>query len=326
MYHFSKEQFAHFFEYLETLDCYIKSETAMVKELEDFEMNDNRKIAALVCQNNTHWLTYSAPYIRILYVLRGSITVSLDGKKLIYHEGCLILANKWTTIDYQENESDTMVIGFYFKPEYFSDGLLNQIVEEPMLYRFFVESITDSAESTSHYCVYQFDLSDDVHFYALLLLKQVVKMRYFNNKVTKAAFVLFVVEINQMSEQCLQLKDSNISNDVLVEEILAYVENSVKTATLVDVAKKFHFHPNYLSSLIKKQTGCSYSDWLIKYRIAYAKTYLEQTNLSIQQIIEEVGYSDKTFFFKLFKEHVKKTPGEYRKWYRKKEIVSKGAD
>lgn len=317
MYNFSEEQFAHFFNYLETLDCYIKSERGMIEELEEFKGNPNRKIAALVCQNISELLTYPAPYIRILYVLRGSISIYLDGKKVTYHEGCLILANKWTTIDYQEVQPDTMVIGFYFKPEYFNDGLLNQIIEETMLYRFFVESITEGVENTSHYCVYQFEISDDVHFYALLLLKQVVKMRYFNNKVTKAAFVLLVVEISQMSEKCLKLQESDISSDVLAKEILAYIENNVRTATLAEVAKKFHFHPNYLSALIKKQTGCSYSDWLTNYRIFYAKNYLEQTNLSIQQIIEEVGYSDKTFFFKRFKEHVDMTPGEYRKYARK---------
>ncbi len=313
MYHFSKEQVDHFFSYLETLDCYIKSEYGMIDELESFKNNQNRKIAALVCQNTQEILTYKAPYIRILYVLQGSITITLDGKKMTYEAGCLILANKWTIIDYQPVKKNTMVIGFYFKPEYFSDSLLNQIIREPMLYRFFVESLSDELEQKSHYCVYQFNPLDDIHFYVLLLLKQVVKMRYFNNKVTKAAFVLLVVEISQMSENCLQLNASDLSNTVLTKEILAFIENNVRTASLTNVAKKFHFHPNYLSALIKKQTGISYSDWLTSYRMNYAKNYLEQTNLSTQQIIEEVGYSDKTFFFKRFKEHVGMTPGEYRK-------------
>lgn len=83
MYHFSKEQVDHFFCYLETLDCYIKSEEGMIDELESFKNNQNRKIAALVCQNTQEILTYKAPYIRILYVLQGSITITLDGKKLL---------------------------------------------------------------------------------------------------------------------------------------------------------------------------------------------------------------------------------------------------
>ncbi|WP_285122010.1 helix-turn-helix domain-containing protein, partial [Lactococcus petauri] len=206
---------------------------------------------------------------------------------------------------------ETVVTGFYFKLNYFNNSLLNQFIEESMLYRFFVESTSYDTENVSHYFIYQFSTMDDVHFYILSLLKQVVKMCYFNNKLTKAAFVLLIVEMSQMTDSCLCLHDSDISNNVLAKEILNFIENNIRTVSLENISQKFHFHPNYLSALIKKETGCSYSEWLIKFRIDYAKKYLSQTDLSVQQIIEEVGYSDKTYFFKLFKEHVNMTPGAY---------------
>ena len=115
MYKVSREQFTHFWDFLKTLDCYIKSESGMIEELEEFANNPNREIAALVCQNTSGLLTYSAPYIRIIYVLSGKISLSLDNKKSIYQEGSLILANKWTKIDYQELSDETVIIGFYFK-------------------------------------------------------------------------------------------------------------------------------------------------------------------------------------------------------------------
>lgn len=313
MYKVSREQFTHFWDFLKTLDCYIKSESGMIEELEEFANNPNREIAALVCQNTSVLLTYSAPYIRIIYVLSGKISLYLDNKKSIYQEGSLILANKWTKIDYQELSDETVIIGFYFKPEYFDDSLLSQIIEEPMLYRFFVESIEKDSEQISHFCIYQFAILEDTHFYALLLLKQVVKMCYFNNKVTKAAFILLIVELSHHSEEYLILKDSNISSSVLIKEILSYIENNIRTASLEELSTKFYFHPNYLSSLIKHQTGLSYSTWLTTYRIKHAKNYLTQTNLSIQEILRKIGYSDKTYFFKLFKTQVGMTPGEYRK-------------
>ena len=48
----------------------------------------------------------------------------------------LILANKSTKIEYQELSSETVVTGFYFKLNYFNNSLLNQFIEESMLYRF----------------------------------------------------------------------------------------------------------------------------------------------------------------------------------------------
>ncbi len=97
---------------LETLDCYIKSEAGMVDELKRFDQDARREVAALVCQNTSSRLTYTAPYIRIIYVLKGSIAVYLDNKKFLYDKGMLILANKNTKIVYQELSSETVVTVF----------------------------------------------------------------------------------------------------------------------------------------------------------------------------------------------------------------------
>lgn len=42
MYKVSREQFTHFWDFLKTLDCYIKSESGMIEELEEFANNPNR--------------------------------------------------------------------------------------------------------------------------------------------------------------------------------------------------------------------------------------------------------------------------------------------
>lgn len=312
MYHFSKEQYEHFFNYLETLDCYITSGEWMKTELDAFKQNEQRQIAALVCQNTTGQLKFPAPFIRILYVLQGEVRLLIDGKEFYYQAGALILSNKFTRVDYEELCPDTKMVCFYFKPEYFSDSLLAQFSEEKLLYRFFVESL-NKEEQVGRYYVFQFNIYDDVHFYSLLLLKQVVKMRYFDNKVTKSAFLLLIVEISQLANEALCLKDSVVSNRLLMYEILAYMENHLTTVSLEKTAKIFHFHPNYLSSLLKKYIGLTFTECLIDLRLKYAKKYLEQTDLSIQEITEKVGYSDKAFFFRVFKKNMGVTPGAYRK-------------
>lgn len=152
-----------------------------------------------------------------------------------------------------------------------------------------------------------------MHFYALLLLKQVVKMAYFNNKVTKSAFVLLIVEISQGKPERLIAKDRFISNGQLTEELLAYIDARLEQVTLEEVAQKFHFHPNYLSSLLKEKTGQSFTEIVLLRRIERCKSYLEQTDLTIQTIVERLGYKDKAFFYKRFKQIEGITPRQYRK-------------
>ncbi len=311
MYKFSYEQHQKFYEFFEKLDCYISSEDGMIKELQEFKENPERNIAALVCQNTQEKLSFPAPYLRILYVLEGEVKTRIDGKELTLGTGGMILSNRFTTIDYEELQAGTRIIGFYFKPEYFTESLLNQLAEEPLLYRFLIESLK-SEDTIGRYYVFEFNELDDVHFYSMLLLKQVVKMRYKDNKVTRAAFLLLIVEVSQLAEKSLRLNDSFVSSTILVSEMLNVMENNLKEITLEKLARQFNFHPNYLSSLIKKETGKSFKEHLLALRLETAAYYLRNTKLPIQKISEEIGYQDRAFFFRIFKKHYEKTPGQYR--------------
>lgn len=302
-----------FYRFLQTLDCYLASDLDMQAEVGRFADNPQREIAAFVSKQAVGEIEVAASFIRLLYVLKGSVILSIDQTSQRCQAGSLIVANEATQLSYQSDAAETEVITFYFKASYFSESLLGQFFEEPTLYRFFVEALSEEFSGISRYFLYSFAADSDVHFYTLLLLKQVVKMFYFNNKVTKAAFVLLVVEISQAGTESLITKDSYVSNSQLIEEILAYIDVRLEQITLEEVAQKFHFHPNYLSAMLKEKTGHSFTELVLKKRVALCKQYLSQTDLAIQTIVERLGYKDKAFFYKRFKQLEGMTPRQYRK-------------
>lgn len=62
-------------------------------------------------------------------------------------------------------------------------------------------------------------------------------------------------------------------------------------------------------------TGCSVTDRLQDIRIERAKRLLEQSGLPVEQIASDVGYSDTSFFRRLFRRRVGLTPGNYRRMF-----------
>nr|WP_284867422.1 helix-turn-helix transcriptional regulator [Enterococcus faecalis] len=62
----------------------------------------------------------------------------------------------------------------------------------------------------------------------------------------------------------------------------------------------------------KDKTNKTFTEIVLAYRIQLAKNYLKQTDLSIQTIVERIGYQDKAFFYKRFKEEMGMTPKQYR--------------
>ncbi|GAA2934859.1 helix-turn-helix transcriptional regulator [Enterococcus raffinosus] len=69
----------------------------------------------------------------------------------------------------------------------------------------------------------------------------------------------------------------------------------------------------YFSRLFKKEIGVSFITYLNQQRIEQAKVLLTQSNLSIKSISQNIGYSQTSYFCKIFKELVGMTPVNYRK-------------
>lgn len=82
---------------------------------------------------------------------------------------------------------------------------------------------------------------------------------------------------------------------------------------LEDYAKKCGYSKYHFIRLFKEATGHSPIDYRNILRIQNACTLLEQTPYSIHEISEELGFSDPSYFSKLFKQHINKSPLAYRK-------------
>ncbi|GED25662.1 hypothetical protein BAG01nite_17640 [Brevibacillus agri] len=67
-----------------------------------------------------------------------------------------------------------------------------------------------------------------------------------------------------------------------------------------------------MSRLFKQQTGHSPIDYLISVRLDRAKALLAQTDASLQEVAEGVGYSDLSYFIRAFKKHTGVTPGQFK--------------
>jgi two-component system response regulator YesN len=85
--------------------------------------------------------------------------------------------------------------------------------------------------------------------------------------------------------------------------------------TLEEISSQIGFNSTYFSTLFKKETGQNFLEYLTDTRIQAAKQLLADTNRSVNQVSEEVGYIDIKHFTKVFKKSTGLTPSEYRKLY-----------
>jgi two-component system response regulator YesN len=116
----------------------------------------------------------------------------------------------------------------------------------------------------------------------------------------------------QVKEEVSEVCTNSIVNEVLDEVKQNYTDN----ISLHEMAQDRNVSQGYLSNLIKKESGMTFSQHLTRLRINKSKEKLTQTNLSILEVAELVGYSDYYYFIKVFKKEVGITPFQFKKMNR----------
>ena len=91
--------------------------------------------------------------------------------------------------------------------------------------------------------------------------------------------------------------------------------NSEKPLTSVLVAEQFGYHEDYLARLFRRNLSCSMKQYIIKMRLAYLKTQLLSTELSLKEIAARAGFAEYKYFLKFFTIHEGMTPTAYRNLY-----------
>lgn len=99
----------------------------------------------------------------------------------------------------------------------------------------------------------------------------------------------------------------------VVGEIQFYLcENMQRELSLGSTAERFHFSEPYFCALFKKGTGVSVMHFIQQARIRYAAYLIRSSERKLQEISEEVGFSNYSYFGKLFKKYQGMTPENYR--------------
>lgn len=79
-----------------------------------------------------------------------------------------------------------------------------------------------------------------------------------------------------------------------------------------DVAHHFGYHPVYIAAVFKEQTGKTLHSAIVEQRISVACRFLSQTNLSVDDIAANTGFSSRSHFCTVFKRHIGVTPNKWR--------------
>ncbi len=165
--------------------------------------------------------------------------------------------------------------------------------------------------------------------YILQEIIQEVNKKYSNlNKLEKLDSVLIPKQQKQLTKTALMTQfESEIRRifSILEEYMLVNKDNVVRQACqyvvmhvdekigLTMVSDTIGISKNYFCSLFKQETGENFLNYVTKIKLQRAKYLLKEKNMRIYEVCNYLGYTDTTYFTKLFKKYFGMTPHEYKK-------------
>ena len=241
--------------------------------------------------------------IQILYVLRGSINVNVDT------DSFEVLEKEMEIINVDEahrvySDVDNRVLIFQIDPSFFEKYYkdINNIF-------FYTNSTDDGAQEGEEYDLLR-------NFLARLLCEAVQKLDDYDKEVETILIDLLYHLINNFHYLTYEREElkSNTEQLARYHRISKYIFNNYDSnITLQEIAKKEFLSPHYLSHEIKNATGNSFTDLVNQTRVEESVKLLLDSDLSISDISDEVGFSHVRYLNKNFKNYYGCTPLQYRK-------------
>jgi AraC family L-rhamnose operon transcriptional activator RhaR/AraC family L-rhamnose operon regulatory protein RhaS len=113
-------------------------------------------------------------------------------------------------------------------------------------------------------------------------------------------------------------KASTFIPDQRLEDVIAYMEEHLdRSVSLKELAAYAAMSTSTLNRQFKLSTGWSPVDFHIHRRISYASKLLLTTDLSMERISEQTGFSDANYFARQFRTHMRMSPREYKQLWTK---------
>lgn len=322
-YYEAKQDFILHKSFLENIDRdYIKKHKLIIPEVSDkeipnqmadetyFEMNSLNSIILLKHNRYTQEFTHNHVFFEMIYVLSGKCTQKIGDQDIKMEEGDITIISPNVTHSIAVFD-DSIIINLLIRRNTFEDIFFDFLRNNNLLSNFFINNLYK--EQRNDYIIFRTNKDEEIRNSILeMFLEYQNRSRYYNNILNNLLMVFFA-RLLRAHEKNVELPNLLKKETMKHVEMISYITDNYTDITLDDVANKFHFSNPHCSKVIKEATGLTFTQLLQKIRLERAEHLLINTNISIADISNGVGYPTVEHFIRLFKKKYEISPSQYRK-------------
>lgn len=257
-------------------------------------------------------------YVEIMYILKGSVTHIINGEEITLYKGDLLFLNCYASHGIRACKKDDIAVNFIIKPMFFDDAL-SMLDKNNYITNFIIDTLRNDP-TRGQFLLFKTDGILPIEnvlenlIYSIITNKSLDEMNI--NKKLIGVLFMYLSDYTFILE-----KNSKVNNDEVLSRVIEnYIEAEYRTAKLSDISELLNISIFQVSRLIKLKFGQTFKEMLQNKRFSVAEKLLIETDLSIADIINNIGYENNSYFHRRFKEIFSLSPDQYRKIYKKTNI------
>ncbi len=254
-------------------------------------------------------------FVEMMYVINGSVTHIINGKEICINAGDIIIMNRYVKHEVKMTHENDLAGNFVFLPEFFDEVLkLSSKCKAKVILEFIYNILKD--DKRPQYMI--FETKNNV---AVQNLLEIMMLPYILKKdtVDSAQLIMSLIFI-YLADSYTESSDI-YKNTIMSDLIVSYINNNYKEANLDELSRLFNKPVPTLSKYIKNVLGCKFNELLKRKRFQQAAIFLVETDMSIAEIMNSVGYENSSYFYNEFKKRFGKSPADFRKTNRSSDKI-----
>jgi AraC-like DNA-binding protein/cupin superfamily acireductone dioxygenase involved in methionine salvage len=249
-------------------------------------------------------------FFEMIYIYKGQCTNQIDGKEIVMKNGdiCIIPPNVIHSIYVND---DSIVINILIRISAFEKAFTSILTSDDLLSKFFGEIVYSNIHMK--YLLFHTGSDDILHNTILMMYHNYMLKGGYYNHIINGYLVVFMGFLLRRYENSVEYPQGYIKKNDRIPQIISYIDKNYEHITLEQCSEHFNISARYLASILKKRTEKTFPRLVAEARLKRAQSLLKKYDISIENLSDLLGYSEPSYFMKVFKKLVGCTPTEYRK-------------
>ena len=258
-------------------------------------------------KSNECFQPHTHDFIELVYVRSGKCIHCINETEYPCGRGDMLLIN------YHQTHSITCggpieYVNILIKPEFIDEALRGSENAFALLQLSDFDALEQMVDESN--CLVHFDAAERAWLEGHIDLLCDEQKRQDAGSALAIKSGLNMLLIKMFRKMSLPIRHFSGIND----ELLGYIRDHLDLPlTLERLASRCGYNPSYFSRLFKHYTGRTLTEYLAACRMEYACRLLRDTDQSVERIIAQTGFSNRTKFFREFAAVTGMTPLSYRK-------------